>query len=122
MRISNINGTSGNSCTCGSWLDHWKKFSGQTAVYCPVVDCLGKDLVGAHVQSGDTSDRSWYIIPLCNRHNAEMGKSLLVSGVFKLAPANVSQTCARKQPRLSEAYANPIKLFPSLQSRVEVSF
>ncbi len=25
MKIKNINGTSDNTCTCGSWLKHWEK-------------------------------------------------------------------------------------------------
>ena len=35
MRVKNINGTSAYTCKCGSWLDHWKKFSGQSlSNYC----------------------------------------------------------------------------------------
>jgi hypothetical protein len=28
MTVYNINGTSDNTCKCGSWLAHWKNYSG----------------------------------------------------------------------------------------------
>lgn len=49
-RVKNINGTSQNTCKCGSWLKHWEKFSGQTANCCGVIGCQRTDVVGAHVQ------------------------------------------------------------------------
>ena len=73
MRIKNINGTSDTTCTCGSWLKHWEKFSGQTTQFCTEVKCLNTDLVGAHVQKADDYDSKWYIIPLCNAHNKRHG-------------------------------------------------
>jgi hypothetical protein len=94
MKVRNINGTSDNSCKCGSWLEHWKKFSGQTLpAYCPASSCLKKPEVGAHVQKDSYSDDSWYIIPLCNDCNGKKGQSLEVSDSIKLVSANVSRTC-----------------------------
>ena len=95
MKVKNVNGTSENVCKCGSWLNHWKKFSGQSRTYCPVVSCLEKIEVGAHVQKDSTTDSSWYIIPLCKKHNAETGKSLDISDVVVLVSANVSKTCSK---------------------------
>ena len=96
MKIINVNGTSANKCYCDSWLDHWKKFSGQSTEFCLVDKCLEKDLVGAHVQKDSTTDKSWYIIPLCKKHNGETGKSLTVSDSYRLVSANVSNTCGKK--------------------------
>ena len=96
MKITNIDGTTQNTCSCGSWLDHWKKFSGQSIMYCPVEFCLEKDLVGAHVQKVSLTDHKWYIIPLCQRHNAEKAKSLTVSDSYRLVSANISETCGKK--------------------------
>jgi hypothetical protein len=45
-KIKNINGTSDNDCSCGSWMKHWEKFSGQTTQFCTEKSCIGKDLVG----------------------------------------------------------------------------
>lgn len=96
MKVTNINGTSQNTCSCGSWLEHWKTFSGQSLpAYCPVQNCLQKPEVGAHIQKESTSDRAWYIIPLCKAHNAETGKSLTVRDSIALVSANVSETCGR---------------------------
>jgi hypothetical protein len=94
MRVRNIDGTSTRTCKCGSWLDHWKNFSGQSVPsLCPVVGCFQKPEVGAHVQRDSATDSSWYIVPLCRTHNAETGKSLDISDSVKLVSANVSQTC-----------------------------
>jgi hypothetical protein len=94
MRVNNINGTSDRACRCGSWLDHWIKFSGQNLrKYCSVSVCFQTPEVGAHIQKDSFSDKSWYIIPLCKTHNGETGKSLEISDNIKLVSANVSATC-----------------------------
>ena len=96
MKVKNINGTSDKACTCGSWLDHWKNFSGQSVpIYCPEVECPRKPEVGAHVQKDNGIDSRWYIVPLCETHNALTGKSLNISENIKLASANVSLTCGK---------------------------
>ncbi len=96
MKIRNINGTSDTTCRCGSWLAHWKNFSGQAApTYCPAANCSNKDLVGAHVQKGGGStDQKWYIYPLCEDHNKHKGE-LEVSDSYKLVSANKKETCEK---------------------------
>ena len=39
MKIRNIHGASETTCVCGSWLAHWKKFSGQAISDCPASGC-----------------------------------------------------------------------------------
>lgn len=94
MQITNINGTADNQCTCGSWLKHWEKYSGQTTDYCQANGCLNKDIVGAHVQLANSIDKKWYIYPLCNKHNMHTG-ILEVSNSYKLVSANKSETCGK---------------------------
>lgn len=94
-RVKNINGTSDTTCKCGSWLQHWENFSGETTTYCIAIDCLEKDLVGAHVQKANSLDDKWYIIPLCKKHNAHTGE-LNVSDNYKFVSANKSETCEKK--------------------------
>lgn len=95
MKINNINGTSDNSCRCGNWLEHWKKFGGKTLpATCREVRCNEKPEVGAHVQKDSLSDKSWYIVPLCQRHNQEKGKSLEIVDTV-LVSANVANTCGK---------------------------
>lgn len=97
MRINNINGTSQNICKCGSWLEHWKNFSGQPLpTSCPVSNCYEKPEVGAHVQKDSILDKAWYIVPLCKTHNRETDKSLTISDNIKLVSANVSETCVKE--------------------------
>ena len=96
MKVKNINGTSDRVCKCGSWLAHWKNFSYQSAPSsCPVERCNQKAELGAHVQKDSFTDSSWYIVPLCNQHNGETGKSLTINDSVKLVSANVSSTCGK---------------------------
>lgn len=96
MKVKNINGTSDATCKCGSWLNHWKKFSGQSApTSCPAAGCRNTDLVGAHVQRESSADNNWYIYPLCSAHNVS-GGTLDVSELFKLVWANKAETCEKK--------------------------
>jgi hypothetical protein len=97
MKVKNINGTSENTCKCGSWLEHWKKFSYQVLpATCPEMTCYGNPEVGAHVQKDDPDDSTWYIVPLCKTHNAQTGTALTISDRVALVSANVSKTCGRK--------------------------
>ena len=96
MRVTNINGTSQNTCGCGSWLYHWRNFSGQPVpTYCPERNCLRAPTVGAHIQKDGSTDRGWYIVPLCDEHNRQTFASLDIGDHVPLVSANVSQTCGR---------------------------
>jgi len=95
MKIKNINGTSDTTCKCGSWLQHWKNFSGQSSItYCSEKTCTKKDLVGAHVKKAIGNDNKWYIVPLCSTHNKSTGE-LEILDTIKLAIANKSETCEK---------------------------
>lgn len=93
IKVNNVNGTSDKNCKCGSWLDHWKKYSRQTSNYCSEVQCTKPPEVGAHVQKDSSTDTSWYIVPLCTSHNRETGRSLTLVDSVILVAANVSRTC-----------------------------
>lgn len=96
MRVTNINGTSFNKCSCGSWLDHWKRFSGQPLPpYCQQSTCYEKPEVGAHVQKSASTDQKWYIVPLCKTHNSKTGESIEIMGSSVLVSANVQETCRK---------------------------
>ena len=92
MKVKNINGTSQNKCKCGSWLQHWRNFSKQTATECRAKGCSRNNLLGAHVQKDVDYDNRWYIVPFCHEHNKAVGSVELVVGT-KLVPANKSETC-----------------------------
>ena len=96
MKVTNINGTSDNTCSCGSWLEHWKNFSNQSLPsYCPEKSCTKKPEVGAHIQKDSIFDKSWYIVPLCKDCNAKTGGSLEIGDSIALVSANVSETCGK---------------------------
>ena len=97
MKVKNINGTSDNICECPSWLDHWKKFSKiELSNYCYEENCIQKPDVGAHVQKYLGADNSWYIVPLCKKHNSQRGASITVGDGVILVSANVSTACENK--------------------------
>ena len=93
MRIKNINGTSKNKCNCGSWLQHWKNYSGITPSCCSEINCFKEDIEGAHVQKCN-SDMNWYIVPLCKQHNKSLGE-IEVDDLTVLIPANIQETCGK---------------------------
>jgi len=94
MKVKNINGTTQNKCNCGSWLQHWRNFSGQTATICRVKGCMRTDILGAHVQKDVNYDNKWYIVPFCHLHNSTSGSVELTAGT-NLVSANKSETCEK---------------------------
>ena len=93
MKIKNINGVVDEGCKCETWLDHWDRFSDQSPTYCPVEECMNHVEIGARVQIDSPTDGGWYIIPLCQKHNAKTGESLQVNDHVKMVSANIEQTC-----------------------------
>lgn len=92
MKVKNINGTATRSCKCGSWIEHWRNFSNQTATICRAKGCSRKDIVGAHVKKCNSTDNYEYIVPFCNFHNQQSDCIELVDGTV-LTPANKNNTC-----------------------------
>lgn len=96
MKVKNINATRVNSCSCGSWLEHWKRYSFQPlSIFCAVLDCVQEPEVGTLVQKEGTDDNGWYIVPLCSAHNDQYGMSAYLSEAVQLVSANVDRTCSR---------------------------
>ncbi|MFH1160090.1 MAG: hypothetical protein V1733_03985 [bacterium] len=93
QRIKNINGTSGQPCRCGTWLQHWENITGERAGVCAEVKCGKLASEGAHVQKAGNHDVSWYIIPLCTKHNAIRGGEIEIVGFIPLVSANKQKTC-----------------------------
>jgi hypothetical protein len=109
IQVTNINGCRQDVCSCGSWLDHWKQFSGRDLpAYCPEEKCLEKPQVGAHVQVESDVDKNWYIIPLCRTHGGRTGEGLTVPDWLPLVSADVVETCGREK-RMVLALAPPGK-------------
>jgi hypothetical protein len=94
MIVRNINGTSDNpDCPCGSWLKHWKKYTEINNPACAEASCQEKVEVGAHVQKTGNSDYSWYIVPVCKKHNNLRGQELEIPDYFPLVPVTARNKC-----------------------------
>ena len=63
-----------------SWIDYWEKATGLKASTCHVLGCNEQATDGAHVQLVNSSDKRWYIVPMCQPHNCQHGANLFVEG------------------------------------------
>ncbi len=96
MKVHNINGTSGNTCKCGSWKAHWENYNEYHFAwpkFCSEKTCTNHATLGAHVQKEVGSDKKWYIIPLCDHHNTCFGETIEVGDGTSFASANRGETC-----------------------------
>lgn len=98
VKIKNEVGTSQRPrCSCGSWLDHWKKYSKKPPGKCCVAGCNNDATVGAHVtrpaaQNHDYRTHS-YLVPMCSEHNGSHGQTFSTKEGCTFVWANVSSTC-----------------------------
>ena len=107
MKVKNFSGIRVNNCSCGSWLEHWKKFSGQPlSIFCAVLDCVQKPEVGARVQKEGTDDPGWYIVPLCKSHNDRFWSSYYITEAVTLVSTNVDKTCGTVKSRAAGSIEN----------------
>lgn len=98
IKVKNLNGTKDKDCRCGSWLEHWKNFSGNAGLptNCANIRCSGTDLVGGHVKKVDSVDNATYIAPICKTcNNTKDLEFFLAPHHTPLAPASVMRTCAK---------------------------
>jgi len=87
----NKNGTSGRSCKCGSWKQHWVNNSSKSwPSNCSVKGCSSSPTLGAHIINSTVSGER--IVPACSSCNHLSGEFDLNIGVT-LVSANKSKTC-----------------------------
>jgi hypothetical protein len=79
-------------CRCGTWLDHWNKFSGLKVRICGIKECPGFDLMGVKVQKADSEDDKIYIIPVCSAH-ADSKEILETYDSITLVSSDIKTTC-----------------------------
>jgi len=107
----NKKGTGERNCKCGSWKDHWIKFSGKEwPDLCSVAGCEEKPTLGAHIINSNVSGEK--IVPMCDSCNKSADVFSLKSGISKVS-ANTSETCEGTQASLIKTYSDD----PFLQSR-----
>lgn len=89
-------GGTGNrdTCRCGSWKNHWLRFSGSTVwpLYCCVSGCYNYAEDGGHAIN-DYQSGEW-ILPMCKKHNnPNYTDKFSISSSTYIASANRGDTC-----------------------------
>lgn len=88
---SNKVGTQDRACGCGTWKDHWVKYSEKSwPTVCSVNGCSSRATVGAHVINGAVKGER--IVPMCDACNKRSGTFTLKGGI-SVPSANRSETC-----------------------------
>jgi hypothetical protein len=95
MKVEQISYHKDETCACGSWLDHWYKFSDVEIHHCQASQCEEPVFCGAHVRKADSHDRNWYIVPLCETHSHSTYHVDMIMGT-PLVLADASQTCEKE--------------------------
>lgn len=86
-------GTQYRECKCGSWRQHWIKFSNKEwPEKCSVLGCNNVPTLGAHVYNAEVSGER--IIPVCEKCNKITGEFSIKGGVT-LVSANKHNTCEK---------------------------
>jgi len=94
-RVRNISGTADNPpCPCGSWLDHWKNYTGFDNPACAVGGCEKRANVGGHVLKAG-GDMTQYIIPLCYEHNNKRDGVLEIMDLVMHVKATARDKCGQ---------------------------
>lgn len=97
MKVQNLNGTGDKACYCGTWLEHWRLFNGETRKIpskCTATDCNEPVGDGAHIKKCVLHDQRHYIVPLCKKCN-QRPDVFDIPDETPLALANVAETCGK---------------------------
>lgn len=87
----NKNGTSGRTCKCGSWKQHWINASSKPwPAACSVAGCGNSATLGAHIINSSVSGE--YIMPACELCN-KLSSTFNLKGGVTLVSANKQETC-----------------------------
>ncbi len=91
MRVKNVDGSSRFPKPAGfdSWLDYWEKQTGRSATNCSANSWCGRDLVGAHVQKVNSTDKCYYIVPLCRSCNQRNDEFEVDTNLLVPVPSNL---------------------------------
>lgn len=111
MKVRNLNRTTQGACPSGTWFTHWEIYSGQNAFMCFVKGCIRRPTVGGRVQKDSLTDKSWYVIPLCEECNKRGGEDLDIWDSAKLisvnvlrVPEKVGTVASSRMPRLARSF------------------
>lgn len=76
VEVHNLNNTADRQPPKGydTWRQWWEAKKKHKFGTCSCYDCANSAIVGAHVQKHSSSDRKWYIVPLCRECNGKKGE------------------------------------------------
>ena len=99
-KIKNEAGTAQRpKCSCGTWIDHWKKYSKKSPGQCSVAGCNNDATDGAHVTRPAANNEDYkthsYLVPMCRDHNVKHGETFTSKPNCTFVWANVSETCGK---------------------------
>ncbi len=94
----NVSGTSGLTCKCNGWKEHWKRYCESEIWRCVVLECEATATVGAHIRLNRKSAKEIYIAPFCGVHNhfTQTG-TLTLDHRFKVVSAASTDLCFSKR-------------------------
>lgn len=101
VAIKNKAGSSKTSCACGSWINHWEKYSTYYHKKCSIVGCEEDATDGAHIYrtkapAAHETNGITFIIPMCSTHNNPNNtEEMLVEAETEFVWANKSETCEK---------------------------
>lgn len=89
-KVHNLNNTTDRIPPKGyaTWRDWWEDRKGRKFDTCSCSDCTSAAEVGAHVQKHISTDRKWYIVPLCRRCNTKNSSESFYVRDYDLEPIN----------------------------------
>lgn len=99
MRVINVPHAANQTCPCGSWKDHWRRFNPDKLAArlqdtCATVGCAGAFEQGGHVRMA--GDMTVYIVPLCaSCHSPENTGPYFIHDPIAMVPADPRTTCSR---------------------------
>jgi hypothetical protein len=75
MKVKNLKGSETGDASA-SRLAAWERLSGQNAFMCFATGCIKRPSSGGRVQKDSATDKSWYLIPLCDECSSKSGQDL----------------------------------------------
>ena len=89
--IKNRKNTAQYKSKYGSWINHWKKYTGNEPLVCSVKECPNTNLEGSHILIINSKDNNKYIVPLCHYHNEQSNELEIDTKINKLVQVNESE-------------------------------
>jgi hypothetical protein len=88
-------------CACGTWLEHWQKYSGERLpALCSAMACPCTPAVGAVVRMTGGFNELSYIVPLCMEHGAQRGQAIELIPGARLVLATARPLCRESGVRV----------------------